>query len=166
MVEICEDEVTLVTNQERSPYTVPNWLSRAMTAVTSENSAIAEYDSIIASPDIPSELIDKFNEIRNDERDHMAILSELVSEYNSREHNGMSEAANIKAKNPGILEVPDDRNVMELPVSHFKELIDKRGREAIIRAITNLQVWHEKDNPKISSWAKKMKQSLKDYGKK
>lgn len=76
------------------------------------------------------------------------------------------ERFNIKPKNEGILEVPEGKKVYDLPVSHFKNLIDRKGREAIIRAITNLQVWNKNDDPKISKWAKDMKKSLKGYGEK
>lgn len=74
--------------------------------------------------------------------------------------------ADIQAKNPGILEVPEDKNVQDLPVKHFKNLIDKKGRAQIIRALTNLEVWNKNDNKSLSSWAKKMKQSLDGYGEK
>lgn len=74
--------------------------------------------------------------------------------------------ADIKAKNPGMLEVPEGKNVEDLPVSHFEKLIDKKGRAPIIRALTNLEVWNKNDNKSLSAWAKKMKKSLEDYGKK
>ena len=60
----------------------------------------------------------------------------------------INESADIKAKNPGILEVPSGKSVDQLPVSHFKSLIDKIGREKVIRALTNLQVWNKNDNKK------------------
>ena len=74
--------------------------------------------------------------------------------------------ADIQAKNPGILEVPEGKNVQDLPVSHFKDLIDKKGRSPIIRGLTNLEVWNKNDNKSLSAWAKKMKKSLEGYGEK
>ena len=74
--------------------------------------------------------------------------------------------ADIQAKNPGILEVPEGKNVQDLPASHFKNLIDKKGRSPIIRALTNLEVWNKNDNKSLSAWAKKMKKSLEGYGEK
>lgn len=71
--------------------------------------------------------------------------------------------ANIQVKNEGLLEVPEGKSIMDLPVSHFKRLIDKKGRESIIRGLTNLEVWNKNDDPKISRWAKKMKNSLEGY---
>ena len=72
----------------------------------------------------------------------------------------------IQAKNPGILEVPEGKRVQDLPVKHFEDLIDKKGRAPIIRALTNLEVWNRNDNKSLSSWAKKMKKSLDGYGEK
>lgn len=72
--------------------------------------------------------------------------------------------ANIEAENPGILEVPEGKGVQDLPVSHFKKLIDKKGRTSIIRALTNLEVWNKNDDKKLSNWAKSMKKSIGDYG--
>lgn len=75
------------------------------------------------------------------------------------------QTANIKAENPGLLEVPKDKSVDELPVSHFKKLIDKKGRNAIIRGITNLEIWNKNDDPELSKWAKDMKTKIGNYGK-
>lgn len=74
--------------------------------------------------------------------------------------------AEIQAKNEGILEVPENKSVQDLPVKHFKSLIDKKGRTPIIRALTNLEVWNKNDNKSLSAWAKKMKKSLEGYGEK
>lgn len=71
-----------------------------------------------------------------------------------------------EVSNPGILEVPDGKKVSELPVSHFKDLIDRKGRAKIIRALTNLQNWNKNDNKSLSNWAKSMKNKLGDYGSK
>lgn len=72
----------------------------------------------------------------------------------------------IEVENPGILEVPEGKSVYDLSVSHFKKLIDKSGRDKIIRALTNLEVWNKNKNKKLSNWAISMKKSIKDYGKK
>ena len=74
--------------------------------------------------------------------------------------------ADIQPKNEGILEVPEGKNVNDLPIKHFKALIDRKGRAPIIRALTNLEVWNKNDNKSLSSWAKKMKKSLESYGEK
>lgn len=83
-----------------------------------------------------------------------------------RSNRVVDESADIDVKNPGILEVPDNKSVDELPVSHFKSLIDKKGRRKIISALNNLQIWNKNDNKKLSNWAKSMKDKIGDYGKK
>lgn len=66
----------------------------------------------------------------------------------------------------GVLAVPKDKDVEDMPVSHFKKLIDKKGRKAIIRALTNLQNWFKYSKPSLSKWAIGMKRSIGDYGSK
>lgn len=72
----------------------------------------------------------------------------------------------IEVKNPGLLEVPDGKNVEDLPQSHFERLIDKKGYEAVIRALTNLEVWNKTKNKELSSWASNMADKLKKKYKK
>ena len=66
----------------------------------------------------------------------------------------------------GVLAVPKDKDVQDMPISHFKKLIDKKGREPIIRALTNLQNWFKYKKPSLSKWAISMKKSLGNYGSK
>ena len=95
------------------------------------------------------------------------VTDQVMSSTRTSKHKSIkAAAADIKSKNEGILEVPEGKNVDDLPISHFKKLIDKNGREAIIRALTNLEVWNKNDNKSLSSWAKKMKKSLEGYGEK
>lgn len=94
------------------------------------------------------------------------ILTESIEASTKPTGKVITAGAKIKAENEGILEVPEGKNVDDLPIKHFKELIDKKGREPIIRALTNLEVWNKNDNKSLSSWAKKMKKSLEGYGEK
>lgn len=66
----------------------------------------------------------------------------------------------------GVLEVPKNTKVVELPISHFKRLIDKKGRTPVIRALTNLQNWFKYKKPSLSNWAIDMKKSIGEYGRK
>lgn len=66
----------------------------------------------------------------------------------------------------GVLEVPKGTGVDDLPVSHFRNLIDRKGRTPVIRALTNLQNWFKYKKPSLSRWAIGMKKSIGDYGKK
>ena len=62
----------------------------------------------------------------------------------------------IEVKNPGILEVPEGKNVDDLPQSHFEKLAKKKGLGKITKALNNLQVWNKNDDPELSKWAGNM----------
>lgn len=59
----------------------------------------------------------------------------------------------IEVKNKGILEVPEGKNVDDLPMSHFDKLVKKHGLSKITKALNNLQVWNKNDDKKLSKWA-------------
>lgn len=63
---------------------------------------------------------------------------------------------NIEVKHKGILEVPENKKVDDLPLSHFVNLVNKKGLSAIVKALNNLHVWNKNENPKLSKWAKNM----------
>lgn len=63
---------------------------------------------------------------------------------------------NIEVKHEGVLEVPDGKNVDDLPFSHFEKLAKKKGLGKITKALNNLQVWNKNDDPKLSKWADNM----------
>lgn len=60
---------------------------------------------------------------------------------------------NIDVENPGILEVPEDKNVEDLPIKHFVDLANKKGLSTITKALNNLQVWNKNKNKELSKWA-------------
>ena len=66
------------------------------------------------------------------------------------------EASNIEVKHEGILEVPEGKNVADLPLSHFVDLANKKGLSKITKALNNLQVWNKNDDKKLSRWAGNM----------
>jgi hypothetical protein len=73
----------------------------------------------------------------------------------------------IEVKHEGILEVPEGKNVDDLPFSHFEKLAKKKGLSKITKALNNLQVWNKNDDPKLSKWAGNMIDKLTDkLGKK
>lgn len=72
----------------------------------------------------------------------------------------------IEVKHEGILEVPEGKNVDDLPMSHFEKLAKKKGLGKITKALNNLQVWNKNDDPKLSKWAGDMIDKLnKKLGK-
>ncbi|MGD2072715.1 MAG: hypothetical protein PVG65_04425 [Candidatus Thorarchaeota archaeon] len=66
----------------------------------------------------------------------------------------------IPVEHPGLLEVPEGKNVEDLPLSHFKALIKKKGWEKISKGLTNLHTWNKDKNPKLASWADKTQEKL------
>jgi len=100
----------------------------------------------------------------NSEEDHeklMAASEEYLDSITEEELEEAKKGVRIKVKHPGILEVPEGKNVMDLPLEHFIKLAKKKGYAAIIRALNNLQVWNKNRNKKLANWAKKMKEQLR-----
>lgn len=69
---------------------------------------------------------------------------------------GITEGTEIPVKHPGVLEVPEGKNVDDLPMSHFEKLANKKGLGKITKALNNLQVWNKKKNPELAKWADSM----------
>ncbi len=88
-------------------------------------------------------------------------LDNIVEEAEEKEYNKSKnesvtikeQSANIEVENPGILEVPEGKNVEDLPIKHFVALADKKGLSTITRALNNLQVWNKNKNKPLSKWA-------------
>lgn len=63
------------------------------------------------------------------------------------------QQTNIEVENPGVLEVPEGKNVEDLPIKHFVAIANKRGLSTVTRALNNLQVWNKNKNKPLSKWA-------------
>ena len=95
---------------------------------------------------------------------------EYEKEYRIKDTFGKSKLreqdVEIEVKNKGILEVPEDKNVDDLPMSHFEKLVKKHGLSKITKALNNLQVWNKNDDKELSKWAGNMIDKLtKKFGK-
>jgi len=71
----------------------------------------------------------------------------------SRKRKLREQDVEIEVKHEGILEVPEGKNVEDLPIKHFVDLAKKKGLSKITKALNNLQVWNKKKNPSLSKWA-------------
>lgn len=88
-------------------------------------------------------------------------LDDIVEEAEEKEYNkSKKENFNLREKNveievkhEGVLEVPEGKNVAELPIKHFVDLANKKGLSKITKALNNLQVWNKNKDPKLSKWA-------------
>lgn len=63
------------------------------------------------------------------------------------------QKADIEVENPGILEVPEGKNVEDLPIKHFVDIANRKGLSTVTRALNNLQVWNKNKNKSLSKWA-------------
>jgi hypothetical protein len=75
-------------------------------------------------------------------------------------HDVEEQQVKIKVKKPGVLDVPEGKNVDDLPYSHFLSVAKRKGFVAVIRALNNLNVWNRKKNPTLSNWADKMQDRI------
>jgi hypothetical protein len=77
----------------------------------------------------------------------------------------LKEQAEVKipVKHPGVLEVPEGKDIENLGEDHFKALISKKGWEEISRALTNLHVWNKDRNPSLAAWANSMQGRLSKW---
>ena len=66
------------------------------------------------------------------------------------------QKADIEVENPGILEVPEGKNVKDLPIKHFVDIANRKGLSTVTRALNNLQVWNKNKNKSLSKWAEDM----------
>ncbi|MFW6129859.1 MAG: hypothetical protein ACOC56_01670 [Atribacterota bacterium] len=71
-----------------------------------------------------------------------------------------------KVTHPGILEVPEGKDVADLPLEHFVKLAKNKGVDAIVKALMNLYRWNKNDDPPLSKWAKNMQERLSAHFKK
>jgi hypothetical protein len=67
---------------------------------------------------------------------------------------------NIPVKNEGLLSVPEGKSVDSPPMSHFENLINKKGWAAVSRALTNLHTWNRNNNKELAAWADNMQDRL------
>jgi len=70
-----------------------------------------------------------------------------------------------KPTHPGILDVPDGKDVMSLSSKHFIKLANDKGVGPIVKALLNLWRWNQEKDPKLSSWAKKMQETVSAHFK-
>ena len=80
-------------------------------------------------------------------------ISTLKNRFKMLHIDNYNEAVEIEVKHSGILEVPEGKNVDDLPIKHFVDLANKKGLSKITKALNNLQVWNKNKDPKLSKWA-------------
>jgi len=73
-----------------------------------------------------------------------------------------SDTSKIKAKNAGLLEVPEGKSVTSLPLKHFIALARRKGKQAVMRGLNNLERWNKSKNPELASKIRDIKRRLMD----
>lgn len=73
-----------------------------------------------------------------------------------------ADVRTIKAKNPGLLQIPEGKKFYEMPLSHYIGLAKSKGRAAIMRGLLNLERWNKQQNPGISEKARGIINKLKE----
>lgn len=116
--------------------------------VNGQNYVLEEF-----SPEEVYDLANKF--IRNNLSDSLIAdyFDESVLSKQFRKNTLKEQDVEIEVKHEGILEVPEGKNVEDLPMSHFEKLVKKNGLGKVNKALNNLQVWNKNKNKKLSKWA-------------
>jgi hypothetical protein len=70
----------------------------------------------------------------------------------------------VEVEHEGILDIPEGKSFNDMPISHFKNLMGKKGRAPVMRALLNLERWN-KDRAgyeHIAKHARKVIDALKE----
>jgi hypothetical protein len=62
----------------------------------------------------------------------------------------------------GLFELPKDKNFWDMPLSHYVDLVNKKGRVPIEGALISLRVFNANNNPDVSKRAEDIRLKLKD----
>lgn len=115
---------------------------------------------------MPKSKVEKINELMYDVKGQpIKELNSLINDVDKflQKHIAEQDKVKIKVEHPGVLEVPEGKKVNELPLSHFKKLIKKKGWSEISKALINLKVWNKNDDPELSKWADKTQEELSKW---
>jgi hypothetical protein len=88
-----------------------------------------------------------------EKQDELQPIEKKVSEA--------GDTKSIKATHPGILDLPDGKHFWQVPISHYVNLAKKKGKGAIMRALTNLERWNKNKEPEIAKKARALIDRLK-----
>jgi hypothetical protein len=84
-------------------------------------------------------------------------ICDVYNKYSIKESNKLI-GKNIK--NSDLLEIPDGQKVTDLSLDHFQMLVNKKGKQVILKDLLNIYSWNIKKNPELSNWAKKMRDNV------
>ena len=73
----------------------------------------------------------------------------------------IQEATKIDVKHPGVLEIPKNKKFWEMPITHYEGLVERKGYQRIIKALTNIETWNKDKHKDISKKASDIADKLK-----
>lgn len=165
MIKLITEKSNFDTIYKAADYYYPRWRSEVLDTnqIRDELARLGHNDDFVDA--VIEAIFDRYDDEERYEYEH-DYYDESVSRkrFNKRLH---EQDVEIEVKHEGILEVPEGKNVDDLPFSHFEKLAKKKGLSKITKALNNLQVWNKNDDPKLSKWAGNMIDKLNDkLGKK
>ena len=80
-----ESELLNDVDNIKEESTVPSYIERISMIIRSEEKAIEEYDVLLSTVGLPDNLRDTILEIQNDEKDHLVLLTNMLSTHTEEE---------------------------------------------------------------------------------
>jgi hypothetical protein len=90
-----------------------------------------------------------FFQLLHKEKTYLKHLKEMIEQTDK-----------IPSGKPGMLEIPEGKEVEDMSLDHFTGLVKKNGFDKISKALINLRVWNKEKNPDLSRWADKMQEKV------
>ena len=165
MIKLITEKSNFDTIYKAADYYYPRWRNEVLDTyqIRDELARLGHNEDFVDA--VIEAIFDKYDDEERYEYEH-DYYDESVSRkrVSKRLH---EQDVEIEVKHEGILEVPEGKNVDDLPFSHFEKLAKKKGLSKITKALNNLQVWNKNDDTKLSKWAGNMIDKLTDkLGKK
>lgn len=115
--EIVSEEYNVeIDKNPEVDYTVPDYMNRIQTAITNERDAISEYDTLYDTPDLPDDIKSIIDEIRNDEKDHMVLLTNILDKYSIASYpdntDELEDVPDMDEVRDSIVELPFDDQIV------------------------------------------------------
>lgn len=106
----------------------------------------------------------KINESYKNMNKAQRILSEFFMDEVTKEHpfSGVDVTKILTdPDNEGLFELPKDKKFWEMPITHYADLVKRKGRVAIEGALLNLRIFNANKNPDVSEKAEAIRLKLK-----
>ena len=109
-------ESELLDKTEIEDSSVPSFIERMTMILRSEEDAITEYDVLLGTTGLPDELREVIEEIKNDEKDHLILLTNAIQRYSNSEFSDNTDELDdlpYPDEDVEIVDVPDESQEIE-----------------------------------------------------